>query len=149
MAKHVVGPVEDFPPGTQRRVEVGRRAIAIFNAGGRLYALRDVCPHQGGPLSSGVVLGQVQARLPGEYEYDAECRYVRCPWHGWEYSLDTGASSYDPKHDRVRAYAVTVEHGAELAAERAQAQADGRLPGPYVAETIPVSVENDYVLVEV
>jgi hypothetical protein len=39
---------------------------------------------------------------------------------------------------------VTVQPGSELAAPRA----DGRIPGPYVAETIPVSVEQDYVLVD-
>ncbi len=145
MAKHVIGLLEEFPPGTKRRVEIGRRAIAVFNVDGRIYALRDVCPHQGAPLSSGVVLGQVLARGPGEYEYVADCKYVRCPWHGWEYSLETGESSYDPKHDRVRAYEVSIEHGAELA----PLEGSERRPGPYVAETIPVSIENDYVVLEV
>jgi hypothetical protein len=41
-------------------------------------------------------------------------------------------------------YEVTVQPGRELAAPRA----DGRIPGPYVAETMPVSVEQDYVLVD-
>jgi nitrite reductase/ring-hydroxylating ferredoxin subunit len=145
MARHVVGTLEDFPPDSRRRVEVGRRAIAIFNAGGRIYAVRDVCPHQGAPLSHGVVLGRVLSSAPGEYEYEPDCKYVRCPWHGWEYSLETGESSYDPAHDRVRAYDVTVESGAKLAATHP----GGRLSGPYVAETVPVSMENDYVVLEV
>jgi nitrite reductase/ring-hydroxylating ferredoxin subunit len=144
MARHVVGPLESFPPGSQRRVEIGRRAIAIFNDSGRLYALKDVCPHQGAPLSHGVVLGQVRASGPGEYEYKPDCRYVRCPWHGWEYNLETGESSYDPKHDRVRAYDVSVEPGAALAQEGSE-----RVAGPYVAETVPISVENEYVVLEV
>jgi nitrite reductase/ring-hydroxylating ferredoxin subunit len=143
MARHVIGRLQDFGPGSKHRVHVGSRAIAVFNAGGRLYALRDVCPHQGAPLSSGVVLGQVSADAPGEYVYNPDCRFVRCPWHGWEYNLETGESSYDPKHDRVRAYEVSVEHGSELA------ESEGRVPGPYVAETIRISVENDYVVVEV
>jgi nitrite reductase/ring-hydroxylating ferredoxin subunit len=146
MARHVVGPLQEFPPGSQRRVEIGRRAIAIFNAGGRLYALRDVCPHQGAPLSRGVVLSQVRATVPGEYEYDPGCKYVRCPWHGWEYNLETGQSSYDPEHDRVRAYSVTVEEGSKLEAD--DEAVSGRKPGPYTAETFQVSVENDYVVVE-
>jgi hypothetical protein len=51
-------------------------------------------------------------------------------------------------------YDVSVLPGRELAgAEGSQAQggqvgADGRVPGPYVAETVPVSVEQDYVVVE-
>jgi hypothetical protein len=32
--------------------------------------------------------------------------------------------------------------------EKSQARPDGRIPGPYVAETVPVSVEQDYVVVE-
>jgi 3-phenylpropionate/trans-cinnamate dioxygenase ferredoxin subunit len=141
MAKHVVAPVATMPPGTQHRVEVAGRAIAIFNVGGSYHALRDVCPHQGAALSAGTVIGSVEAELAGEYEYCAG-RRVRCPWHGWEYDLETGQSSYDPEHDRVRAYEVSVESGTELLPS-------GRAPGPYVAETVPISVENDYVVVEV
>jgi len=51
------------------------------------------------------------------------------------------------------AYDVSVLPGSELAraegtAEGSQARPDGRVPGPYVAETVPVSVEQDYVVVE-
>ena len=47
-------------------------------------------------------------------------------------------------------YDVTVLPGSELvqADARSQARPDGRVPGPYVAETMPVSVEQDYVVVE-
>jgi hypothetical protein len=41
-------------------------------------------------------------------------------------------------------YQVTVQPGSELAPPRA----DGRVPGPYVAETMPVSVEQDYVVLD-
>jgi nitrite reductase/ring-hydroxylating ferredoxin subunit len=149
MARHVIGPLASFPPGTQARVQIGRRAIAVFNAGGRLYALRDVCPHQGAPLSSGVVLGEVTATGPGEYTYNADCRFVRCPWHGWEYSLETGESSYDPEHDRVRTYAVDVAAGAEVRDQpRNPGEIRGRQRGPYTAETFEVSIEDDYVVIE-
>jgi hypothetical protein len=44
---------------------------------------------------------------------------------------------------------VSVLPGSELAAtEGSQPRPDGRVPGPYVAETMPVSVEQDYVVVE-
>jgi hypothetical protein len=47
------------------------------------------------------------------------------------------------------AYDVSVLPGSELAAtEGSQPRPDGRVPGPYVAETMPVSVEQDYVVVE-
>jgi nitrite reductase/ring-hydroxylating ferredoxin subunit len=136
VAKFVVGPVSSLPPGTQQRVEVEGRGIAVFNVEGEYYALRDVCPHQGAHLSAGVVCGELRADRPGEYRFDAGRRHVKCPWHGWEYDLATGQSWYDPDGDRVRSYPVAVEPGREL------------LPGPYVAETVPVSVEDDYVVIE-
>ena len=141
MPKYVVAPVDEMPPGSQHRVEVAGRAIAIFNVDGDFFALRDLCPHQGAALSGGIVIGEVTADRAGRYEYCAG-KHVRCPWHGWEYDLSTGRSSYDPERDRVRAYEVTVEHGDVLTE-------GGRVPGPYVAETVPVSVEDDYVVVEV
>jgi nitrite reductase/ring-hydroxylating ferredoxin subunit len=158
MPGFIVGPVDELPPGTKRRVEVDlvirgsrvRRVIAVFNVDGTFYALRDVCPHQGAPLSSGIILGQLRATGPGEYEFDGECKKVRCPWHGWEYDLSTGQSWYDPEHDRVRAYPVAVQSGEQLAApaEGEAAGSTGQLPGPYVAETFPVSVEDNYVVIQ-
>jgi nitrite reductase/ring-hydroxylating ferredoxin subunit len=143
----VLGPVSDFPEGTTRRVEVEGRAIAIFNVDGSFYALRDVCPHQGAPLSKGPVIGSVSATAPGCYVYRPEEKRVRCPWHGWEYDLRTGRSSFDPKRSRVRAFAVSVEHGSALAAD-ATPDEQGRLPGPYVAETFAISIEDDYVVID-
>ncbi len=142
MAKYVIGPVAALPPGTQQRVTVAGRNVAIWNVGGRFYALRDICPHYGGPLSAGHVVGRISAPRPGCYVYDGGKPLVRCPWHGWEYDLATGQSLFDPVHNRVRAYDVSVEPGSEISA------ATSTQPGPYVAETIPISVEDDYVVVE-
>jgi 3-phenylpropionate/trans-cinnamate dioxygenase ferredoxin subunit len=142
VTKFVVGALAELPPGAQRRVEVEGRGIAIFNVDGSLYALRDICPHQGAPLSAGVVVGEVTAARPGRYEF-SPAKHVRCPWHGWEYDLATGQSSYDPSRDRVRSYEVSVERGEAIVGE------DGRVPGPFVADTVPISVENDYIVLEV
>lgn len=139
MTKYVVAPVDDFPPGTRRQFIAGRRAIAIFNVDGSFYALRDVCPHQGAALSGGMVVGAVHASQPGCYDYDGGRKLIRCPWHGWEYDLETGQSWYWPRKDRVKAFAVSVEPGSSL---------DEQQPGPYVAETFRISIENDYVVVE-
>ena len=66
-----------------------------------------------------------------------EQKFLRCPWHGWEYDIRSGQSWCDPKSVRARRFQVTVETGASL------------VKGPYVAETFPVSVEEDYLVVEV
>src|SRR6266851_1769610 len=74
----------------------------------------------------------------------------RCPWHGWEYDLRTGQSWFDPGRVVVRRYEVSVEPGAQLLTEvKTPPGMEGLQPGPYVAETYPVSVEQEYVLVEI
>jgi 3-phenylpropionate/trans-cinnamate dioxygenase ferredoxin subunit len=144
--RFVIGPVESFPPGTRHRVEVDGRGIAIFNDGGRFFALRDVCPHMGAPLSAGTVWRLLHPKGGGGYEVSSDRKVVKCPWHGWEYELATGQSWYRPDTDRVRAYEVSVEHGSELVDD--EAEPAGLAPGPYVAETFPISVDGDYVVIE-
>jgi nitrite reductase/ring-hydroxylating ferredoxin subunit len=61
---------------------------------------------------------------------------LRCPWHGWEFDIRTGQSWCDPTSVRARQFQVTVEPGEKL------------VKGPYVAETFPVSVEEDYLVLE-
>jgi nitrite reductase/ring-hydroxylating ferredoxin subunit len=141
----VVGPVELLPPGTQRRVDVDGRAIAIFNVDGAFYALRDICPHQGGPLSSGHLVHAVTAPRPGCYAIDPETTLVRCPWHGWEYELATGQSWVGAT--RVRTFPVSVETLSER--EDHPDTSVQRVRGPYIAETLPITVEGDYVVIDV
>jgi 3-phenylpropionate/trans-cinnamate dioxygenase ferredoxin subunit len=73
---------------------------------------------------------------------------LRCPWHGWEFDVKTGQSWLDPARTRVRRYPVTVEPGTSLAAGAPDGMS-GLEKGPYVAETYPVSVEQQYIVVEV
>lgn len=148
MPKYVVATVEEIPPGGRKIVEVAGRSIGIFNVNGEFFALRNRCPHQGGPLCEGRLHGVVESTAPGEYSYSRPGELLRCPWHGWEYDVRTGQSWFDPVHTRVRRYEVSIAPGA-LLAQSAEPPAPGMLKGPYVAETYPVSVEEQYVLVEV
>src|SRR6185369_9327285 len=51
-----VGPLDGLPPRGARVVRVGVIDIAVFRTGeGQVFALRDQCPHRGGPLSQGIV----------------------------------------------------------------------------------------------
>ena len=67
--------------------------IALANVAGTIYAFGDSCRHEGGPLSSGVLIGDT----------------VTCPWHGWTYSVRTGKSIVPPVGLRVPVYPVRVE----------------------------------------
>ncbi len=106
----VVAPLRSFPSGERRIVEVAGRSIGVFRVGENFYGIRDRCPHQGGPLCLGHLLGGTVA--PG-----------------------------------VRSYGVAFGAG-RLAGEavRAAAAPAKRVPGPYVAETFEVDVEDEYVV---
>ena len=129
MADHVVARVDEIPPGERKIVEIAGRSIGVFNVDGEFFALRNRCPHQGGPLCEGFVIGALSSDGPGEYEHRPHDAHVRCPWHGWEFDLRTGASWFDPQRTRVARYDVRVQ------------------PGP--AETYPVSVRDELVVVSV
>jgi nitrite reductase/ring-hydroxylating ferredoxin subunit len=138
MPKWVIGTVDEIPPGSRKVVDVDGRSIGVFNVKGEYFAVLNRCPHQGGPLCLGNTLGFLRSDGVGEFHYSRAGEIVRCPWHGWEYDLRTGQSWFDPGHVRVRSYEVSVVPGFE-----------GLEKGPYVAETFPVSVEQQYVVVEV
>jgi 3-phenylpropionate/trans-cinnamate dioxygenase ferredoxin subunit len=148
MAQYVVATVEEIPPGGRKIVEVAGRSIGVFNIGGAFFALRNRCPHQGGPLCQGPVGGLVVSPYPGEYVFTRPGEIVRCPWHGWEFDIRTGASWVEPERLRVRRYRVIVD-GAQAAAAEEQQAPPGLERGPYTAEVYPVSVEQRRVIVEI
>jgi 3-phenylpropionate/trans-cinnamate dioxygenase ferredoxin subunit len=136
MAKHVVAPVGELPPGARKLLQIGQRAVVVFNVKGEFFALNNRCPHKGGSLCHGHITGLVQSSEPGDYQYTRLGEIIRCPWHSWEFDIRTGKSWCDPQKLHVRQYTASVESGAKL------------VEGPYVAETFPVSIENDYVVVD-
>lgn len=146
MARFIVAAVDEIPPGGRKIVTVAGRSIGIFNLNGEFFALRNRCPHQGGPLCEGKTFGMVEARVPGEIAYSRPGEILTCAWHGWEYDIRTGQSWCEPERLRVRRYEVQVASGDDLAGASA---ASGKVPGPYVAETYPVAAEGEYLVIEV
>jgi nitrite reductase/ring-hydroxylating ferredoxin subunit len=160
--KVVVGRVSDFAEGDRKIVDVNGKSIGVFRIDGRFYALRNRCPHQFGPLCLGKLAQRAVSDGPGDVRMDdSGPPLLACPWHGWEYDITTGQSFMGPGRGSMAAiaYDVDVLPGSELtdgtspasgspAGLPASARADGRIPGPYVAETMPVSVEQEYVVVE-
>jgi nitrite reductase/ring-hydroxylating ferredoxin subunit len=136
MRKHVIGPARELPPGSRKLVDIDGRAIVIFNINGELFALLNRCPHQGGNLSEGRLIGLVEATEPGVYRYSRHGEILRCPWHGWEFDVRTGKSRCDPARTRTKIYDVGVEAGKNL------------VEGPYRTETFAVTLEEEYVVLE-
>ena len=137
MGRHVVAAVGEIAEGERKLVTLEGREIGLFNVKGEFYALLNKCPHSGAELCRGMVIGLAQSDEPGEYKLTRPGEFLRCPWHGWEFDIRTGQSWFDPKKVRTRAYKATIEPGAEL------------VKGPYVAETFPVRVEENYVVIDI
>ena len=136
MKRQVVARAVEVAPGQCKIVHVNGREIGVFNLNGEYFALANRCPHEGGPLCQGKIIPLVQSDGPGHYRLARHQEFLRCPWHGWEFEIRTGQSWCDPKSTRARQFQVKVESGETL------------VKGPYVAETFPVSVEEDYLVVE-
>ena len=94
MTRVEVGPADAFGPGERRIVEVGQREIGVFNVDGELHAMLNRCAHQGGPVCTGKLLPGTAAEYvePGRRveEHFTDELVVKCPWHGWEYRLNSG-----------------------------------------------------------
>ena len=76
--------VSEVPPGTLAMAKVGRQEVVIANVDGTLYAIDEVCTHEGGPLHEGTLAGTT----------------VTCPWHEGQYDVRTGEAN--PETDWVR-----------------------------------------------
>jgi nitrite reductase (NADH) small subunit len=109
-ARVVVDRAEQLPPGSRRIVQVGKLSIGVLNVDGRYHALLNRCPHHAAPLCEGVVKGTMEDTAPHEYSYGRHNQYITCPWHGYEFALDTGRPLLDIPL-RVPVFTVGVEDG--------------------------------------
>jgi nitrite reductase (NADH) small subunit len=114
VAAHRIGAHADLCATGRLVVDVAGRSVGIFEVAGEIFALRNRCPHQGGPLCEGAVMPALQCELmpdgiPREY-LDEQQPVICCPWHGVEFDLRSGACLADPSQ-RVRTYTTYVERG--------------------------------------
>jgi nitrite reductase (NADH) small subunit len=88
----------DIPTLGSRVVKSADGDIAVFRTSSdEVFALRDKCPHKGGPLSQGLVHGT----------------QVTCPLHGWKLRLDSG-EAVAPDVGCARRYPIKVDGGDVL-----------------------------------
>ena len=110
---HDLGEVETLEREGRLIAAVGGREVGVVRDPdtGALYGVRNRCPHHGGPLC----LGQVREReagTPGSYALSGR-RVLRCPWHGWEFDLETGRCLDEPSL-RAAVYPARAEAGRVL-----------------------------------
>ena len=89
------GRLDALPHGRPVLVERAGRRLALVRIGDAVRAVDDACPHAGGPLSEGRVVGET----------------VVCPYHGWTWSLRDGACLAPTRNVCAVVYATSVDAG--------------------------------------
>ena len=108
---HDVGPEEAFELGVFRIFELGGLSVGVVHSRSGWYAVRNRCPHMLAPICRGTLTGTMIPAGPDEMRWGMEGRVLRCPWHGWEYDLETGRSLFETNRTKVTTYPVAVEDG--------------------------------------
>ena len=90
-------PIRDLPEEGKGKVLLlaDGREVAIFRKDGKLFAIDNICPHEGGPLGEGTLEGTC----------------VTCPWHGWQFDITNGKGQNSWEED-VKSYPIEVENEA-------------------------------------
>lgn len=86
--------VNEFEEGRAKIFCVDTERIAVYKHENKLYAIHNVCKHQGGPLGEGKILDGC----------------ITCPWHGYQYLPHNGQSP-PPFTEKVSTYDVIVLNG--------------------------------------
>lgn len=89
-----VATLDEIPVNGSKLVEVDMFEIALFNLDGEIYAIENVCTHDGGPLVEGSIVNGHE---------------VECPRHGARFDIRTGAALSLPAFEPTNSYAVRVE----------------------------------------
>ena len=102
----------DFKDSDRIFINIEGDEVGIIRYEGEYYAIKNECLHRSGPLCD----GQVQRRVRAEWEkagkrpteYFSDEPTIACPWHGWEYDLESGNHLGDDDIS-VKTYDVTIK----------------------------------------
>jgi nitrite reductase/ring-hydroxylating ferredoxin subunit len=110
MAEIELGALSDFADIDYRILAVGKLEIGVFRRGKKLVAYENDCPHFGGPVCQGKVIPRVEEVINPDKTSNglrfSKKLNVICPWHGYEFDLDTGCHPADPT---VRLKAIELD----------------------------------------
>ena len=87
--------VDDVPEDDVIGVFVGDRDIALYNAGGEIFATDNICTHGHARLCEGFLEGHE----------------IECPLHQGKFDIRTGAPTCAPVTEAIRSYPIRIEGG--------------------------------------
>ena len=111
MQRHVVCKMEELRPRAAWSVDAGGRSIAVACVEENTYrAVADTCPHEMASLAGGKVEKMWLSDGLGDYRASESEYVIVCPWHNFEFDLDTGLSPCAPGRLGVKVYRARLEH---------------------------------------
>ena len=116
MAEVVIGRASLFPEAGRQIVKLDDGVeIGVFRVNGRFTAFENVCPHMGGPVCQGKIIPRVREVIADDktslgLAFSKEQTNVACPWHGYEFDIETGRHQGNP-HLRLRPVKIAVVEG--------------------------------------
>ena len=109
-----VGAVEEFDDALIRVVTVNAREVGVLRWRDDWYAFRNICPHLGARICAGALHACVEHE--GGWDGNVSVRDDRpvlmCPWHRWEFDVQSGQSLLGD--ERLKTYSVAVADGRVL-----------------------------------
>jgi nitrite reductase/ring-hydroxylating ferredoxin subunit len=115
MAEYMAGKVADYADGDRKVVECGEFEVGVFRIGEQFYGWHNRCAHRAGPICQGRIMKRVlepvaEDRTIRAQAYDDSEVNIVCPWHGYEYSIKTGAHQGNPRI-RLRKAEISIRDG--------------------------------------
>ena len=116
MAEVFVVKASELEDGDRRIVKTRRGEVGVFCKNGAYYAYANVCAHSGGPACEGLLVNKVEDIIGPDRTYQgqtfARTMHFACPWHGYEYDLETGDCVGD-RRLKLKKFQV-VQRGGDL-----------------------------------
>ncbi len=110
-AGYCVGALDELPLDEFRVFEIDGREVGVLRTARGVFAVWNRCPHQGAAICAGRVGGTMGPSGPGTYRFDDDRLVLACPWHRWEFDVETGKSVEDATPKRLLTFPVTVHEG--------------------------------------
>ena len=88
-----VGNLSRLGQGETFAADVNGGRVLVANVDGDVFAISELCPHEGAPLAEGYLTDNM----------------VECPWHASVFNVKTGRRREGPAREDLTAYEVLVE----------------------------------------
>jgi nitrite reductase/ring-hydroxylating ferredoxin subunit len=109
-----VGAGSDFEEGVPKLLSVEGREIGVVKWRGEVFALRNICPHEYGPVCAGYAMPMLIGEADGTMDVDDDRLVIVCPWHGWEFTARDGRAAWGKSNFKLKTYPAQVENGRVL-----------------------------------